>query len=63
MDLILEGDPRKIVRGPLYKRVATDGKVYVGKDLAGQEVLVAVIEAVPQDKINYIKIGRTPKEE
>jgi hypothetical protein len=34
------------------------GRVYVNRDLAEQEVLIVVLKPKPEDKIDYIKVGR-----
>jgi len=35
------------------------GRVYVDRNLAEQEVLIVVVKPKPEDKINYIKVGRS----
>lgn len=59
MDLELNGVKRETLIDPLYKRIDSNGKVYLDKKLVGQEVLIIPLKPVPQDKIDFIKIGRT----
>ena len=58
MEIQLAGEKRETLVDPMYKRIDKMGRVYVDRDLAEQEVLIVVIKPVPQDKINYIKVGR-----
>ena len=46
------------IRDPMYKLVGNDGRVYIDKALAGKEILVIPAVAVPEDKIDYIKMNR-----
>jgi hypothetical protein len=41
-----------------YRKLDKYGRVYFGPDEAGKEYLVALIEAVPEDKIKFLKVGR-----
>lgn len=56
---ISEMGKRSTVVDPLYKRIDQNGRVYISKDLVGKEVLILVLEPKPQDKIDYIKVGRS----
>ena len=48
---------RDLVKDPVYKKVDQIGRVLVGKELAGREVLVLVLEPEnPNDKANYVKV-------
>jgi hypothetical protein len=58
MELIVEGKKRETIGEPLYKKVGRDGKVYISRDLADQEILVIPVKAIPEDKINYINLSR-----
>jgi hypothetical protein len=49
---------RETVIDPLYKRIDKNGRIYIDKDLAGKEVLILVVEPIPKDKIDFIKVGR-----
>jgi hypothetical protein len=42
----------------VYKRIDSNGKVYLDKKLAGNEVLIIPVKPLPEDKIEFIKIGR-----
>jgi hypothetical protein len=58
MEFELEGKKRETVRDPMYKKVGKDGRVYIDKGLADQEILIIPVKSVPEDKIHYIKVGR-----
>ena len=58
MEIEMAGEKRETLVDPMYKRIDKMGRVYVDRDLAEQEVLIVVVKPVPQDKINYIKVGR-----
>lgn len=58
MELEMSGEKRETLIDPMYKRIDKMGRVYIDRDLAEQEVLIVVVKPVPQDKINYIKVGR-----
>jgi hypothetical protein len=48
---------RNLVKNPVYKKVDQIGRVLVGKELAGREVLVLVLEPQnPEDKAKYVKV-------
>ena len=48
---------RNLIKDPVYKRVDQIGRALVGKELAGREVLVLVLEPEnPNDKANYVKV-------
>jgi len=59
MEFELEGRKRETVRDPMYKKIGKDGRVYIDKNLADQEILIIPVKAIPDDKINYIKVGRS----
>jgi len=58
MEFELGGKKRETIRDPMYKKVGRDGRVYIDKNLANQEILVIPVKPIPEDKINYIKMGR-----
>ena len=58
MEFVLAGKKRVTIRDPMYKLVGNDGRVYIDKALAGKEILVIPAVAVPEDKIDYIKMNR-----
>jgi len=60
MRLSLENEERETIIDPLYKKIDRNGRIYISMDLAGQEALIAVIRPRPEDKIRYIKVGRSP---
>ncbi len=48
---------RSLVKEPVYKKIDQIGRVLVGKELAGREVLVLVLEPEnPNDKATYVKV-------
>ena len=48
---------RERIKDPVYKKVDQIGRVLVGKELAGREVLVLALEPEnPNDKANYVKV-------
>lgn len=50
------GEKREVIR-TLYKKVDKLGRVSLGIDLAGSEVLITVARPkIPQDKLDYLKI-------
>jgi hypothetical protein len=59
MKFIFEGKEREMLIDPLYKRIDKNGRIYVERDIAEQEALIIVVKPIPQDKIDYIKVGRT----
>jgi hypothetical protein len=59
MKFIFEGKERETLIDPLYKRIDKNGRIYVDRDIAEQEALIIVVKPIPQDKIDYIKVGRT----
>jgi hypothetical protein len=60
MKLSLANEERETIIDPVYKKIDRNGRIYISMDLAGQEALIAVIKPKPEDKIRYIKVGRTP---
>jgi hypothetical protein len=48
---------RSLIKEPIYKKVDQIGRVLVGKELAGREVLIVVLEPEnPNDKATYVKV-------
>ncbi len=48
---------RNLIKDPVYKRVDQIGRVLVGKELAGREVLVLVLDPQnPEDKMKFVKV-------
>lgn len=48
---------RNLLKDPVYKKVDQIGRVLVGKELAGREVLVLVLEPEnPNDKAKFVKV-------
>jgi hypothetical protein len=58
MEVQVAGKKRETLIDPMYKRIDKMGRVYVNRNLAEREVLIIVIEPIPEDKIHYIKVGR-----
>jgi hypothetical protein len=59
MKFVFEGKERELLIDPLYKRIDKNGRIYVDRDIAEQEALIIVVKPIPQDKIDYIKVGRS----
>lgn len=49
---------RETLLDPMYKKIDSNGKIYLDKKKAGEEVLVIAVKPMPEDKIKYIKVGR-----
>jgi len=50
-----KGEKREVIR-TLYKKVDKLGRVSLGMDLAGNEVLITVARPkIPEDKLEYLK--------
>ena len=49
------------IRDPMYKKVGRDGRVYIDKALADKEILIIPVEAIPEDKIDFIEMGRASR--
>jgi len=48
---------RNLIKNPVYKKVDQIGRVLVGKELAGREVLVLVLDPInPEDKAKFVKV-------
>lgn len=48
---------RNLIKDPVYKKVDQIGRVLVGKELAGREVLIIVLEPQnPEDKAKFVKV-------
>ena len=58
MEFMFNGKKRETLLDPVYKRIDSNGKVYLDKKLAGNEVLIIPVKPIPEDKIEFIKIGR-----
>jgi hypothetical protein len=58
MEFEFAGKERETLIDPMYKRVDKNGRLYIDRDLAEQEVLVLIVKPRPEDKIDYIKVGR-----
>jgi nuclear transport factor 2 (NTF2) superfamily protein len=41
-----------------YRKLDKNGRAYFGPSEANKEYIVALIEAVPEDKIKFLKVGR-----
>ena len=42
-----------------YRKLDSYGRVYFGPGEAGKEYLVVLLEAVPEDKMKFLKVGRS----
>jgi hypothetical protein len=59
MKVEFAGKERETLLDPLYKRIDKNGRIYLDINKAGEEILVLAIKPIPEDKINYIKVGRS----
>jgi hypothetical protein len=49
---------RELIIEPVCKLVDREGRVYVGTKYAQREVVIFAVEMEPEDKIEYLKLGR-----
>ena len=48
---------RNLLKDPVYKKVDQIGRVLVGKELAGREVLILALEPKnPNDRAKFVKV-------
>ena len=59
MKIEIAGKERETLIEPQYKKIDKNGRVYLDINKAGEEVLILTVKPVPEDKINYIKVGRS----
>ena len=59
MELMFEGKKRETIRDPMYKKIGKDGRVYIDKTLADEEILVIPLRAIPEDKLKWLRVGRS----
>jgi hypothetical protein len=45
---------RELLKDPQYTRVDKNGRIHIGADLAGTEVLVLIMKPIPQDEIDFM---------
>ena len=57
------GKERETLIEPQYKRIDKNGRVYLDINKAGEEALIITAKPLPEDKIDYIKVGRLAKTE
>ncbi len=56
-DLMAKLGSRNLVTDPSYRKVDKIGRVTIGKEFAGKEVVViALVPKLPDDKADYIKL-------
>jgi len=58
MELEFEGKKRETLLDPVIKAIDSNGKVYLDKKRAGEQVLIIPLKLIPGDKERWIKIGR-----
>ena len=58
MKVQFAGQERETLIEPQYKRIDKNGRIYLDINKAGEEVLILTVKPIPEDKINYIKVGR-----
>ena len=50
---------RELVVKPAYKKIDKHGRLYIDVGLANKEVLMILVEPIPNDKIKFLKVGRS----
>ncbi|MGD0951369.1 MAG: hypothetical protein ABR985_03090 [Methanotrichaceae archaeon] len=50
---------RELVVKPSYKKIDKHGRLYIDVGLANKEVLMILVEPIPNDKIKFLKVGRS----
>ena len=50
---------RELVVKPAYKKIDKHGRLYIDVGLANKEVLMILVEPIPNDKIKLLKVGRS----
>lgn len=50
---------RELVVKPVYKKIDKHGRLYIDVGLANKEVLMILVEPIPNDKIKFLKVGRS----
>jgi hypothetical protein len=58
MKIIMDSIERETLMEPLYKKIDGNGRIYVDKHRVGEEILVSVLKATPDDKVKWLKVGR-----
>ncbi len=49
---------REITIKPSYRKIDKHGRLYLDVANANKEFLVILVDPVPEDKINFLKVGR-----
>lgn len=49
---------RELIVKPAYKKIDKHGRLYIDVGLANKEVLMILVEPIPNDKIKFLKVGR-----
>lgn len=50
---------REITIKPSYRRIDKHGRLYLDVANANKEFLVVLVDPLPEDKINFLKVGRS----
>jgi hypothetical protein len=50
---------RELVVKPAYKKIDKHGRLYIDVGIANKEVLMILVEPIPNDKIKFLKVGRS----
>jgi hypothetical protein len=59
MELEFDGKKRETLLDPMIKKIDANGKVYLDKKRAGEQVLIIPLKTIPGDKEKWVKIGRS----
>jgi hypothetical protein len=58
MEFEFDSIKRETMIDPMYKKIDSNGKVYLDKKRAGEEVLIIAVKPKAGDKDRYLKVGR-----
>lgn len=57
-ELIPDIEEREVSIKPAYKKIDKHGRLYVDVGSANKEVLMILVDPIPEDKIKFLKVGR-----
>lgn len=60
MEFEFDGKKWETLLDPMVKKIDINGKVYLDKKRAGEQVLIIPLKLLPGDKEKWVKIGRSP---
>ena len=59
IELILEGDRRELVLPPMLRKVDSTGRIHLGRDYAGKDILAIIAYPCEADKPKYTKVQKS----